>query len=75
MAVASGDAGVFGALVPAKGGPKAAEPNPLAAKLTLAQRDNARLTLRENAPKPSLSCRKKLGELLYILLAPNGDEP
>jgi len=40
------DAGAFGALAPAKRGRKIAEPNPLAAKLALAQRDNARLTQR-----------------------------
>src|SRR5208283_2538970 len=40
------DAGAFGALVPAKRGPKGAEPNPLAAQLALVHRDNARLQLR-----------------------------
>jgi hypothetical protein len=45
MAQATG-VGAFGALTPAKRGPKAAEPNPLAATLVLAQRDNVRLTLR-----------------------------
>jgi transposase len=69
------DAGVFGALVPAKRGPKAAEPNPLAAKLTLAQRDNARLTLRVKRAEAIIELQKKVAELLGIPLAPNGDEP
>src|ERR1700722_16826906 len=40
------DAGAFGALAPAKRGPKTAEPNPLTADLARLQRDNASLTLR-----------------------------
>src|SRR6266481_39151 len=36
------DAGVFGALAPARRGPKTAEPNPLTAEVALLQRDNAR---------------------------------
>src|ERR1700728_3821354 len=40
------DAGAFGALAPAKRGPKTAELNPLTADLARLQRDNARLTLR-----------------------------
>ena len=37
------DAATNGALAPAKRGPKFAEPNPLAAELAAAQKDNARL--------------------------------
>jgi len=40
------DAGAFGALTPAKRGPKIAEPNPLAAEVALLQKENARLALR-----------------------------
>ena len=69
------DAGVFGALVPAKRGPKAAEPNPLAAKLTSAQRDNARFTLRVKRAEAIIELQEKVAELLGIPLAPNGDEP
>jgi len=40
------DAGVFGALTPARRGPKVAEPNPLTTEVAALQKDNARLTLR-----------------------------
>ena len=69
------DAGAFGALAPAKRGPKTAEPNPLAAKLALAQRDNARLTQRLKRAEAIIELQKKVAELLGIPLAPNGDEP
>src|SRR5271157_4346225 len=39
-------AGAFGALTPARRGPKIAEANPLTAAVARLQRDNARLTLR-----------------------------
>ena len=54
------DAGAFGALAPAKRGRKAAEPNPLAAKLAMAQRDNARLTLRLKRAEAIIELQKKL---------------
>jgi len=54
------DAGAFGALAPAKRGRKAAEPNPLAAKLAMAQRDNARLTLRLKRAEAIIDLKKKL---------------
>ena len=69
------DAGAFGALAPAKRGPKAVEVNPLAAKLALAQRDNARLTLRLKRAEAIIELQKKVAELLGIPPAPNGDEP
>ena len=53
-----GEVGAFGALIPAKRGRKTVEANPLAAELALVQRDNARLTRRLDAPKPSSSCKK-----------------
>ena len=40
------EAGVLGALAPARRGPKASEPNPLTAELAKAQRENARLQQR-----------------------------
>jgi len=40
------EAGTLGALTPARRGPKASEPNPLAAELAKAQRENARLQQR-----------------------------
>ena len=69
------DAGAFGALAPAKRGPKTAEPNPLAAELALVQRDNARLTRRLARAEAIIDIQKKVAELLGIPLAPNGGEP
>jgi transposase len=40
------DAGAFGALTPARRGPKVDETNPLTAKVVQLQKDNARLVLR-----------------------------
>ena len=69
------DAGAFGALVPAKRGPKTIEANPMAAELALVQRDNARLTRRLERAEAIIDLQKKVAELLGIPLAPNGDEP
>jgi transposase len=69
------DAGAFGALAPAKRGPKTAEPNPLAAELAQVQRDNVRLTLRLKRAEAIIELQKKVAELLGIPLASNGDEP
>ncbi len=69
------DTGAFGALAPAKRGPKAADPNPLAGELALVQRDNARLQLRLKRAEAIVELQKKVAELLGIPLAPNGDEP
>ncbi len=69
------DAGAFGALAPAKRGPKTTEPNPLAAELAQVQRDNARLTLRLKRAEAIIDLQKKVAELLGIPLASNGDEP
>jgi len=69
------DAGAFGALAPAKRGPKTAGPNPMAAELARVQRDNARLTLRLKRAEAIIELQKKVAELLGIPLAPNGDEP
>jgi transposase-like protein len=69
------DAGAFGALVPAKRGPKAAEPNPLTAELAVLRRDNARLSLRLTRAEAIIELQKKVAELLGIPLAPSGNEP
>ena len=54
------DAGVFSALAPAKRGPKTVEPNPVAARLALVERDNARLTLRLKRAEAIIELQKKL---------------
>jgi transposase len=54
------DTGAFGALAPAKRGPKAADPNPLAGELALVQRDNARLRLRLKRAEAIIELQKKL---------------
>jgi transposase len=69
------DAGAFGALAPAKRGPKRAEPNPLTAEVAQLQRDNARLTLRLGRAEAIIGIQKKVAELLGIPLAPSGDAP
>ena len=56
------DAGAFGALTPARRGPKAAEPNPLAAEVATLQRSNARLTQRLARAEAVIDIQKnKLG--------------
>jgi len=69
------DAGTIGALVPAKRGPKTAEPNPLAAELALVQRENGRLTRRLVRAEAIIDLQKKVAELLGIPLAPSDGEP
>jgi len=69
------DAGAFGALVPAKRGPKSAEANPLSAEVARLQNDNARLTLRLTRAEAIIGLQKKVAELLGIPLAPSGDAP
>ena len=54
------DAGALGALVPAKRGPKTAEPNPLSAEMARLQRENARLTQRLTRAKAIIELQKKL---------------
>jgi len=54
------DAGTVGAPVPAKRGPKTAEPNPLAAELALVQRENGRLTRRLVRAEAIIDLQKKL---------------
>ncbi len=54
------DAGAFGALTPARRGPRAAEPNPLAAEVALLQKENARLALRLKRAEAVMDVQKKL---------------
>ena len=54
------DAGAFGALVPLKGGPKTAAPNPLAAELAAVQRENNRLARRLARAEAIIDVQKKL---------------
>ena len=69
------DAGAIGGLSPAKRGPKAAEPNPLAAELVRLQQDHARLTRRLTRAEAIIDIQKKVAALLGIPLAPSDDAP
>src|SRR4051794_13227623 len=69
------DAGAFGALTPARRGPKATEPNPLAVEVALLRKNNADLTRRLARADAIIVIQKKLADLLGIPMAPNGDEP
>jgi transposase len=69
------DAGADGALAPAKREPKIAEPNPLAAALAAAKKENARLTLHLARAETIIDIQKKVAALLGILPTPNDSEP
>jgi len=69
------DAGAFGALTPARRGPKVDESNPLTAKVALLQKDNARLVLRLTRAEAIIGIQKKVAELLGIPLASSDDAP
>ena len=73
------DAGAFGALTPAKRGPKPAQPKPLLAEVALLQRSNAHLTRCLARAEAIIEVQKKLADLLGIPLGtpptPNGDAP
>jgi transposase len=64
------DAGVLGALTPAKRGPKPAEANPLTAELAEALRENSQLKRRLERAEGIIAVQKKLADLLGIPLAP-----
>ncbi len=64
------EAGTLGALTPVKRGPKPAEINPLSAKLTAAQRENAQLRRRLERAEAIIELQKKLADLLGIELPP-----
>jgi hypothetical protein len=49
--------------------------NPLAARLDLLEKDNARLVLRLTRAEAIIDLQKKVAELLGIPLAPSGDAP
>ena len=69
------DAGAFGALTPARRGPKIAEVSPLTAEVARLQKDNTRLTRRLTHAEAIIGFQKKVAALLGIPLAPSGDEP
>ena len=69
------DTGAFGALTPAKRGPKAAGPNPFAAEVALLQRNNADLTRRLARADAIIAVQKKLADLLGIPMTPDGGVP
>jgi transposase-like protein len=69
------DAGAFGALTPARRGPKVDETNPLTAKVVQLQKDHARLVLRLTRAEAIIGIQKKVAELLGIPLAPSDDAP
>jgi transposase len=80
------DGGAFGALSPAKRGPKlahglacqtrgTAEPNPLAAELARLRQDNARLTQRLTQAEAIIDIQKKVATLLGLPLVPSDTAP
>jgi len=69
------DAGTFGALTPAKRGPKTEQPHPLEAKMALLQRNNADLTRRLARADAIIAVQKKLADLLGIPMTPDGSVP
>jgi transposase len=68
------EAGAIGALVPARRGPKIAEPNPLATELALSRKDNARLMLRLARAEAIIELQKKVADLLGMPLAQSDSE-
>jgi len=69
------DAGAFGALAPAKRGPKALAANPLAAKVALLEKNNAQLTRNLARAEAIIAVQKKLADLLGIPMTPDGGVP
>ena len=67
--------GAFGALTPAKRGPKLPLPNPLAAELARAKRENARLQWRLERAEAIIDLQKKVAALLGIPPVPSDGEP
>jgi transposase len=63
------EAGVLGALTPAKRGPKSSDPNPLSSELAGVQRENAQLRRRLERAEAIIEVQKKLSDLLGIPLA------
>ena len=69
------DAATNGALAPAKRGPKIAEPNPLAAQLAAAQKENARLAKQLARAEIIVEIQKKVADLLGIPPMPSDSVP
>lgn len=69
------DAATSGALAPVKRGPKIAEPNPLAAQLAAAQKENARLAKHLARAEVIIEIQKKVADLLGIPPMPNDSVP
>ncbi len=69
------DAGAFGALTPARRGPKALEANPLTAKVALLEKNNADLTRCLARAEAIIVVQKKLADLLGIPMTPDGGVP
>ena len=69
------DAGAFGALTPARRGPKALEANPLATKVALLEKNNAQLTRNLARAEAIIAVQKKLADLLGIPMTPDGGVP
>ena len=69
------DAATNGALAPAKRGPKIAEPNPLAAQLAAAQKENARLAKQLARAEIIVEIQKKVADLLGIPTMPSDSVP
>ena len=69
------DAGSLGALTPSRRGPKVSVANPLAAKVALLEKDNARLARCLARAEAIIDVQKKLADLLGIPMAPDGGAP
>ena len=69
------EAGAFNALSPSRRGPKPAGINPLAAELTGAQAENARLLRRLERAEAIIDLQKKVADLLGTPLPLTGDVP
>ena len=69
------EAGAFGALAPARRGPKTPEPNPLTAKVALLEKNNAHLTRCLVRAEAIIAVQKKLADLLGIPMTPDGGVP
>jgi transposase len=69
------DAGAFGALTPARRGPKALEANPLTAKVALLEKNNSHLARRLARAEAIIVVQKKLADLPGIPMTPDGGVP
>jgi len=67
-------AGTLTALAPAKRGPKAAPPDPLAAELAAERRENARLRKRLERAEAIIDLQKKVSDLLGLPPVPTDSD-